>query len=149
MTGLQIHRPWWIEPERCCHRRRPGTVEPGVLPQRSADEWPANTPPMMDRARAMLAQKAPRYRGARGPITKISWGMVCKYTAPDGESKYCPATEGPQVQGSQGSCHKDQLMNGLQIRHPHCKKSCRSSSTPASGDAGPIHTGIEKSFRHP
>ncbi len=32
---------------------------------------------------------------------------------------------------------------------PHCKKSWRSSSTPASGDAGPIHTGIEKSFRQP
>jgi hypothetical protein len=31
----------------------------------------------------------------------------------------------------------------------HCKKSWQSSSTPASGDAGPIHTGIEKSFRHP
>ncbi len=31
----------------------------------------------------------------------------------------------------------------------HCKKSWRSSSTPASGDAGPIHTGVEKSFRHP
>ncbi len=31
----------------------------------------------------------------------------------------------------------------------HCKKSWRSSSTPASGDAGPIHTGIEKSFRQP
>ncbi len=31
----------------------------------------------------------------------------------------------------------------------HCKKSCRRSSTPASGDAGPKHTGIEKSFRHP
>ncbi len=31
----------------------------------------------------------------------------------------------------------------------HCKKSWRSSSTPASGDAGPKHTGIEKSFRHP
>ncbi len=30
----------------------------------------------------------------------------------------------------------------------HCKKSWRSSSTPASGDAGPKHTGIEKSFRH-
>ncbi len=33
--------------------------------------------------------------------------------------------------------------------HPHCKKSWRSSSTPASGDAGPIHTGVEQSFRHP
>ena len=31
----------------------------------------------------------------------------------------------------------------------HCKKSWRSSSTPASGDAGPIHTGIEQIFRHP
>jgi hypothetical protein len=31
----------------------------------------------------------------------------------------------------------------------HCKKSWRSSSTPASGDAGPKHTGIEKSFWHP
>ncbi len=31
----------------------------------------------------------------------------------------------------------------------HCKKSWRSSLTPASGDAGPIHTGVEKSFRHP
>jgi hypothetical protein len=31
----------------------------------------------------------------------------------------------------------------------HCKKICRSSSTPASGDAGPIQTGVEKSFRHP
>jgi hypothetical protein len=31
----------------------------------------------------------------------------------------------------------------------HCKKSWRSSSTPASVDAGPIHTGVEKSFRHP
>jgi hypothetical protein len=30
----------------------------------------------------------------------------------------------------------------------HCKKSWRSSSTPASGDAGPIHTGVEKSFRN-
>ena len=29
----------------------------------------------------------------------------------------------------------------------HCKKSWRSSSTPASGDAGPIHTGVEKSFQ--
>ncbi len=28
----------------------------------------------------------------------------------------------------------------------HCKKSWRSSSTPASGDAGPIHTGVEKSL---
>jgi hypothetical protein len=34
-------------------------------------------------------------------------------------------------------------------RSVHCKKSWRSSSTPASGDAGPIHTGVEKSFRHP
>jgi hypothetical protein len=31
----------------------------------------------------------------------------------------------------------------------HCKKSSRSSSTPASGHAGPIHTGVKKSFRHP
>ena len=31
----------------------------------------------------------------------------------------------------------------------HCKKSWRSSSTPASGDAGPKHTGVEQSFRHP
>jgi hypothetical protein len=31
----------------------------------------------------------------------------------------------------------------------HCKKSWRSSSTPASGDAGPIHTGVKKGFRHP
>ncbi len=31
----------------------------------------------------------------------------------------------------------------------HCKKSWRSSSIPASGDAGPIHTGVEQSFRHP
>ncbi len=30
----------------------------------------------------------------------------------------------------------------------HCKKSWRSSATPASGDAGPIHTGIEQIFRH-
>ncbi len=30
-----------------------------------------------------------------------------------------------------------------------CKKIWRSSSTPASGDAGPIHTGVGKSFRHP
>ncbi len=30
----------------------------------------------------------------------------------------------------------------------HCKKSWRSSSTPASGDAGPKHTGVEQSFRH-
>ncbi len=41
-------------------------------------------------------------------------------------------------------CHK--MMN---IWIVHCKKSWRSSSTPASGDAGPIHTGVEKSFRHP
>jgi hypothetical protein len=33
--------------------------------------------------------------------------------------------------------------------YTHCKKSWRNSSTPAPGDAGPIHTGIEKSFRHP
>ncbi len=33
--------------------------------------------------------------------------------------------------------------------YPHCKKSWWRSSTPASGDAGPIHTGVEKSFRHP
>ncbi len=31
----------------------------------------------------------------------------------------------------------------------HCKKSWRSSSTPATGDAGPIHTGVKKSFRLP
>jgi hypothetical protein len=31
----------------------------------------------------------------------------------------------------------------------HCKKSWRSNSTPASGDAGPKHTGVEQSFRHP
>ncbi len=31
----------------------------------------------------------------------------------------------------------------------HCKKSWRSSSTPASGDAGPKHTGVEQSFQHP
>ncbi len=31
----------------------------------------------------------------------------------------------------------------------HCKKSWRSSSTPTSGDAGPTHTGVKKSFRHP
>jgi hypothetical protein len=31
----------------------------------------------------------------------------------------------------------------------HCKKSWRSSSIPASGDAGPIQPGVEKSFRHP
>jgi hypothetical protein len=31
----------------------------------------------------------------------------------------------------------------------HCKKSWRSSSTPASGDAGPKHTGVKQSFRHP
>ncbi len=34
-------------------------------------------------------------------------------------------------------------------KHLHCKKSWRSSSTPASGDAGPKHTGVEQSFRHP
>ncbi len=37
----------------------------------------------------------------------------------------------------------------VECRILHCKKSWRSSSTPASGDAGPIHTGVEKSFRHP
>ncbi len=31
----------------------------------------------------------------------------------------------------------------------HCKKSWRSNLTPASGDAGPKHTGVEQSFRHP
>ena len=31
----------------------------------------------------------------------------------------------------------------------HCKKSWRSSSTPASGDAGPNDTGVEQIFRHP
>ncbi len=31
----------------------------------------------------------------------------------------------------------------------HCKKSWRSSLTPASGDAGPKDTGIEQIFRHP
>ena len=44
------------------------------------------------------------------------------------------------------------LMNKVGINillsFSHCKKSWRSSSTPASGDAGPIHTGVEKSFRH-
>ncbi len=38
----------------------------------SADDLPANTPPMMERASTVLPQKAPRYRGARGPTTKIS-----------------------------------------------------------------------------
>ncbi len=37
----------------------------------------------------------------------------------------------------------------IQGKRPHCKKSWRSSSTPASGDAGPKHTGIEQIFRHP
>jgi hypothetical protein len=37
----------------------------------------------------------------------------------------------------------------VQQRHLHCKKSWRSSSTPASDDTGPIHAGVEKSFRHP
>jgi hypothetical protein len=55
---------------QCCHRRHPGTGEPGVLPQRSADEWPANTRPTIERAKKVLPQKAPRYRGARGPTTK-------------------------------------------------------------------------------
>ncbi len=31
----------------------------------------------------------------------------------------------------------------------HCKKSWRSSSTFASGDAGPIQPGVRKRFRHP
>jgi len=31
----------------------------------------------------------------------------------------------------------------------HCKKSWRSSSTPASGDAGPNDTGVEQIFPHP
>ncbi len=35
------------------------------------------------------------------------------------------------------------------IFYLHCKKSWRSSSTPAYGDAGPKHTGVEQSFRHP
>ena len=39
--------------------------------------------------------------------------------------------------------------SGNYLNYLHCKKSWRSSSTPASGDAGPIHTGVEKSFRHP
>ncbi len=33
--------------------------------------------------------------------------------------------------------------------HLHCKKSWRSSLAPTSGDAGPIRTGVGKSFRHP
>ena len=37
----------------------------------------------------------------------------------------------------------------LLLTATHCKKSWRSSSTPASGDAGPKHTGVEQSFRHP
>ncbi len=37
----------------------------------------------------------------------------------------------------------------LHVCSVHCKKSWRSSSTPASGDAGPKHTGVEQSFRHP
>ena len=34
------------------------------------------------------------------------------------------------------------------MNHIHFKKSWGSSSTPASGDAGPKHTGVKKSFRH-
>ncbi len=44
---------------------------------------------------------------------------------------------------------KKWLNKSHSYRFLHCKKSWRSSSTPASGDAGPIHTGAEKSFRHP
>ncbi len=44
--------------------------------------------------------------------------MACKYTAHDGESQNGAATEGAQVQGSQVSYHKNQLMNGLQIHRP-------------------------------
>ena len=46
------------------------------------------------------------------------------------------------------SCRRDTTFAfNLSTSLIHCKKSC--SSTPASGDAGPIHTGVEKSFRHP
>ncbi len=41
------------------------------------------------------------------------------------------------------------LHPGLLLVAMHCKKSWRSSSTPASSDAGPIHTGVEQIFRHP
>ncbi len=48
MTCLQIHRPWWREPSRCCHRRRPGTGEPGVLRKRSyAVTFPPPTFPIL------------------------------------------------------------------------------------------------------
>ncbi len=47
------------------------------------------------------------------------------------------------------TCYRDNMTGNLFCYTPHCKKTWRSSSTPASGDAGPIHTGIEKSFRHP
>ncbi len=61
---------------------RPGTGEPGVLPQRSADEWSANTPFMMERASTVLQQKAPRYRGARAPTTKIILSYIPTPTSP-------------------------------------------------------------------
>ncbi len=44
----------------------------GKLITTSAEYLPANTPPMMERARMVLPQKVPRYRGARGPTTQIS-----------------------------------------------------------------------------
>ncbi len=50
--------------------------------------------------------------------------------------------------GAPWNCKNKRLIP-LFSEYLHCKKSWRSSSTPVFGDAGPIQTGVGKSFRHP
>ncbi len=71
--------------------------------------------------------------------TREGWPLLKVETEVNGDAK-STNERGPFLVGSLGLSWRYKI---------HCKKSWRSSSTPASGDAGPNDTGVEQIFPHP